>query len=93
MIFNVMEIGDKSGVTYKTSGFMDRLGGRYVKVVDTKTGHTRLVHIDKVAIKLNGKYKPLVDCINGKHIIFDYAFSRFDFPNSDVERAQGYNWV
>lgn len=93
MIFSVREIGSKSGIIYKTSGFMDRLGGKYVKVVDTKTGHNRLVHLDKIEIKLRGKYKPLVNCLNDKHILFDYAFSRFDFPNSDVELEQGYNWV
>lgn len=91
MLFRVRD--RVSGREYTTAGFLDAPGGNKVRAVELGSGDSVKVEINKLDLDIVGEYKSITNCLEEKVILFDLAKSRFDYPNSDLEQEQGFNWV
>lgn len=51
------------------------------------------LNIEDLELRLSrGVYKPITECLEDKTLLFNARRDNIDFPHSEVELEQGYNW-
>lgn len=51
------------------------------------------INIEDLELRLSrGVYKPITECLEDKTLLFNARRDNIDFPHSEVELEQGYNW-